>query len=101
MALAFYSKYFRVAVGGLRLHEIEFDFTARARDWILFFLANMAIVICTLGIGYIFLPYRNWKFFVTHMEAYGEINLDELTQSETIVAKHGEGLLDAFDVGAI
>jgi uncharacterized membrane protein YjgN (DUF898 family) len=100
-ALAYYSKYFRLAVGGLRLHNLEFDFRARAPDWILFFLANMAIVICTLGIGYIFMPYRNWKFFVDHMEAYGEINIDDLTQSETVVAKHGEGLLDAFDVGAI
>jgi uncharacterized membrane protein YjgN (DUF898 family) len=101
VALIFYSKYFRMAVGGLRLHSLEFEFRARAADWILFFLANIAIVICTLGIGYIFLPYRNWKFFVDHMEAYGEINIDELTQSETVVEKHGEGLLDAFDVGAI
>ncbi|MFN0045060.1 MAG: YjgN family protein [Sphingorhabdus sp.] len=100
-ALAYYSKYFRIAVGGLRLHNLEFDFRARAPDWILFFLANMVIVICTLGIGYIFMPYRNWKFFIDHMEAYGEINIDELTQSKTIVSKHGEGLLDAFDVGAI
>lgn len=100
-ALAFYSKYFRLAVGGLRLHNLEFDFRARAADWILFFLANIAIVICTLGIGYIFMPYRNWKFFIDHMEAYGEINVDELTQSETVVTRHGEGLLDAFDVGAI
>lgn len=100
-ALAFYSKYFRLAVGGLRLHNLEFEFRARAPDWILFFLANMVIVICTLGIGYIFMPYRNWKFFIDHMEAYGEVNIDELTQSETIVSKHGEGLLDAFDVGAI
>jgi uncharacterized membrane protein YjgN (DUF898 family) len=100
-ALAFYSKYFRVAVGGLRLHNLEFEFRARAPDWILFFLANMAIVFCTLGIGYIFLPYRNWKFFVDHMEAYGEINIDELTQSKTAAPTQGEGLLDAFDVGAI
>jgi uncharacterized membrane protein YjgN (DUF898 family) len=101
VALIFYSKYFRLAVGGLRLHSLEFEFRARAADWILFFLANIAIIICTLGIGYIFLPYRNWKFFIDHMEAYGEINIDELTQSETVVTKHGEGLLDAFDVGAI
>jgi uncharacterized membrane protein YjgN (DUF898 family) len=100
-ALAFYSKYFRLAVGGLRLHSLEFEFRARAADWILFFLANIAIVVCTLGIGYIFMPYRNWKFFIDHMEAYGEINIDELTQSDTVVSGHGEGLLDAFDVGAI
>jgi len=100
-ALAFYSKYFRLAVGGLRLHTLEFEFRARAPDWILFFLANIAIVVCTLGIGYIFMPYRNWKFFIDHMEAYGEINIDELTQSDTVVSGHGEGLLDAFDVGAV
>jgi uncharacterized membrane protein YjgN (DUF898 family) len=101
VALIFYSKYFRLAVGGLRLHTLEFEFNARAVDWILFFLGNIAIIICTLGIGYIFMPYRNWKFFVDHMEAYGEINIEELTQSQTILEKHGEGLLDAFDVGAI
>ncbi len=100
-ALMFFSKFYRVAVGGLRLHNLEFEFTARAPDWILFFLGNVAIIICTLGIGNIFMPYRSWKFFVTHMEVYGEINLDELTQSETEISKHGEGLLDAFDVGAI
>jgi uncharacterized membrane protein YjgN (DUF898 family) len=100
-ALMYYSKFFRVAVGGLKLQKLEFEFTARSADWILFSLANMAIVFCTLGIGYIFIPYRNWSFFVRHMEAYGEINLDELTQSDTVRTGHGEGLLDAFDVGAI
>jgi len=48
-----------------------------------------------------FIRYRHWKFYVTHMHAYGEVNLDGLTQSETARSKHGEGLLDAFDVGAI
>ncbi len=100
-ALAFYSKFFRVAVGGLRLNDLEFEFKARTADWILYALANLAIVYLTLGIGYIFLPYRNWTFFVKHMEVYGEVNLDQLTQSDTEVSKHGEGLLDAFDVGAI
>ena len=47
-----------------------------------------------------FLRYRHWRFFMTHMEAYGEIDVASLTQSETRVNKHGEGLLDALDVGA-
>ncbi len=145
-ALMYYSKFFRVAVAGLRLGELEFEFKARSPDWILFFLANWAIwllaaglaavpigmimagssfspelferremtpaLIGTLGlsalIGVIALGlvgalirYRSWKFFVTHMEAYGEVNLDRMSQSETVVSGHGEGLLDAFDVGAI
>lgn len=100
-ALAFYSKFYRVAVGGIRLGDLEFEFKARTPDWILYALANLAIVYLTLGIGYIFMPYRNWTFFVKHLEVYGEVNLDQLTQSDTEISKHGEGLLDAFDVGAI
>lgn len=47
-----------------------------------------------------FLRYRHWAFFMRHMEAYGEIDIASLTQSETRLNKHGEGLLDALDVGA-
>jgi uncharacterized membrane protein YjgN (DUF898 family) len=144
-ALMYYSKFFRVAVAGLRLGELEFEFKARSPDWILFFLANWAIwgiaaglafvpittimaasditpemfrenmstaVIATLilsaavgavalGLANALIQYRSWKFFVVHMEAYGEVNLDKMSQSETVVSGHGEGLLDAFDVGAI
>ncbi len=48
-----------------------------------------------------FVRYRNWAFFIRHLEAGGEINLDALTQSPTRELKQGEGLLDAFDMGAI
>jgi uncharacterized membrane protein YjgN (DUF898 family) len=144
-ALLYYSKFFRVAVGGLKLGALEFEFRARSPDWILFFLANW--VIWAVAVGFAFVPlsmlmaggsftpqtfgenltvavigtlgvsvalgliavglanaliqYRSWKFFVTHMEAYGEVNLDQMHQSETTISSHGEGLLDAFDVGAI
>jgi uncharacterized membrane protein YjgN (DUF898 family) len=146
-ALLYYSKFFRVAVAGLKLGELEFEFKARSPDWILFFLANWAIWgiafaaafvpismvmgagaltpetfdqgfqlsaavittlaisgligVVTLGLANALILYRSWKFFVVHMEAYGEVNLDQMSQSETVVSGHGEGLLDAFDVGAI
>jgi uncharacterized membrane protein YjgN (DUF898 family) len=144
-ALLYYSKFFRVAVAGLRVGDLEFEFKARSPDWILFFLANWAIwgiaaglafvPISMLGSGGTFTPdmfgenmstavlgtlilsavfgavfiglanaliqYRSWKFFVVHMEAFGEVNLDKMSQSKTVASGHGEGLLDAFDVGAI
>jgi uncharacterized membrane protein YjgN (DUF898 family) len=145
-ALLYYSKFFRVAVAGLRVGDLEFEFKARSPDWILFFLANWAIwgiaagmafvpismlmgdsgtfspemfgdtmstaVLGTLilsgvlgvvfvGLANALIQYRSWKFFVVHMEAFGEVNLDKMSQSETVVSGHGEGLLDAFDVGAI
>lgn len=100
IALAFYAKFFREAVSGLSLSTLDFQFTASTRAWLKLFLGDVLLVVCTLGLGYAFLSYRHWKFFITHMEATGEIILDELTQSQTRTSRHGEGLLDALDVGA-
>lgn len=99
--LVYFAKFYRVVVGHMALGDLEFEFDARTKDWIKLGLGDVALVILTLGIGFVFLGYRHWKFFVTHMQAYGEVNVDDLTQSTTKRARHGEGLLDAFDMGAI
>lgn len=100
IALIYYSAFFREAIGHLSLGGLEFEFTARTRDWLMLAIGNFALVIGTLGVGIIFLGYRNWTFFIRHMRAYGEVDLDTLTQSATRAPGQGEGLLDAFDVGA-
>lgn len=144
-ALAYYSRYIREVVGTMTLSTLEFDFTARTKNWIMLFLGNAmiyilalmvaAIPIAALGlfqqffdlqpgedpfasnpVAYIalivaliipftlvgpFVRFRNWRFFIRHMEAGGEINLADLTQSRTAALKQGEGLLDAFDMGAV
>lgn len=101
IALAYYAKYFREAVGHLSLTGIDFEFTASTMDWFKLIIGNILLVIVTLGIGYAFLGYRTWKFLITHLEATGEVDLAALTQSTAPELKQGEGLLDAFDVGAI
>ena len=100
ITLAFYAKYFREAVGNLTLTHIDFAFTAGTVDWLMLFLGDLVLLIITLGVAYAWLGYRHWKFFITHLEASGEVDLALLTQSETPEPKQGEGLLDAFDVGA-
>ncbi|WP_425228430.1 YjgN family protein [Sphingomonas sp.] len=100
VALTYYAAFFREATGKLQLGGLQFAFTARTKDWILLYLGNAGLTIATLGVGYIFVPYRNWVFFVRHAQAYGEIMLGDLTQSTTRDPGQGEGLLDAFDVGA-
>lgn len=100
IALAYYAAFFREAMAKLRLGALQFGFTAHTADFIRLFLGNVGLTIVTLGIGYIFVPYRNWAFFVRHAQAYGEVMLDDMTQSTTRDPGQGEGLLDAFDVGA-
>lgn len=101
VALVYYAAYFREVVSNLSLGELQFEFSARTKDWLLLFITNVLLVVVTLGIGMIFVGYRNWAFFVRHMQAYGSIDADQLGQSTTRAPGQGEGLLDAFDVGAI
>ena len=101
IAVAFYAKFYREMVGALRWRDLTFSFEASTLDWVKLLLGDVALVVLTLGIGSIFLGYRHWKFFIDHLEAGGEILLDEVTQSTTRAEGHGEGLLDAFDIGAI
>jgi uncharacterized membrane protein YjgN (DUF898 family) len=65
-----------------------------------FILILIAILIPLTLVGP-FIRYRSWRFFIRHLEASGEVNLMTLTQSSTSDLKQGEGLLDAFDMGAI
>ena len=99
--VSFYAAFFRHVVGGMSLGDLDFEFQATTWDWLKLIAGDVALVVLTLGLGFVFLGYRHWKFFVVHMQAYGEINVDDLTQSTTRRSKHGEGLLDAFDMGAI
>jgi uncharacterized membrane protein YjgN (DUF898 family) len=100
IAIAFYAVFYREAIGKLRLGGLQFDFDARTMDWLRYTAGTVGIVIGTLGVGYVFVGYRNWKFVTRHLHAYGEVQLGDLTQSATRAPSQGEGLLDAFDVGA-
>ncbi|MBX7532853.1 DUF898 domain-containing protein [Qipengyuania sp. 1XM1-15A] len=100
IAVAFYAKFYREAVGSTHWEDLHFSFEASTMDWIKLLIGDVLIVMFTLGLGFIFLSYRHWKFMIENLEASGDILLDDLTQSTTKTAKHGEGLLDAFDIGA-
>lgn len=101
IALAYYSAYLREAIGTLRWNDLRFSFEARTGEWVALLVTNTLLVIGTLGIGALFLSYRNWKFFIRHLEAEGVVQLDDLTQSPDTARTDGEGLASAFDIGAI
>lgn len=145
LALGYYAAYFREVVNTLSLTTIDFQFTARTKQWFLLFLGNAGLFVLALLVALIpisamgllsgldslqpgqdpfaqnpamflgmvlalviplslvgpFIRYRNWRFFIRNLEATGEINLDRLTQSQTKVGSHGEGLFDALDMGAM
>jgi uncharacterized membrane protein YjgN (DUF898 family) len=101
LTLAYYAAFYRQVASATSLGDLRFEFTARTKDWLILFLTNIGLVIITLGVGLLFLSYRNWKFRVSHLVANGTVDLDALTQSATRAPGEAEGLADMFDMGAI
>lgn len=100
LGMVFYAKLYRTFAAATSVAGIEFGFTARTWDWVKLILGHAALVIGTLGFGLLFISYRNHAFVVRHLEAYGLVDLDLLTQSETRAPGDAEGLAEAFDFGA-
>jgi uncharacterized membrane protein YjgN (DUF898 family) len=101
VSLSFYALFYRHVAAATAIGDVRFTFTAHTKDWLKLILGHIGLVIVTLGVGLLFLGYRNWSFIVRHMEASGSIDFEQLTQSETRAPGDAEGLADAFDFGAI
>jgi uncharacterized membrane protein YjgN (DUF898 family) len=99
-SLSYYAAYYRQMVEATSWGGLDFRFTARTKDWLKLIFGSIGLVIVTLGVGILFVGYRNWSFAVRHLEAAGEINLDTLLQSQAAAPREAEGFADAFDIGA-
>ena len=101
VSLSFYALFYRHVAAATTIGTVRFAFTARTRDWLKLILGHIGLVVVTLGVGLLFLGYRNWSFIIRHLEAAGSIDFEALTQSETRSPADAEGLADAFDFGAV
>ncbi len=100
-ALAYYAAYYRRVADTTGIAGLRFRFRARTKDWLLLVLGHIGLVIITLGIGALFIGYRNYSFAIRHLDLDGDIDVAVLTQSTTRAPADAEGLADAFDIGAI
>ncbi|HYG47113.1 MAG TPA: YjgN family protein [Allosphingosinicella sp.] len=101
VALSYFAAYYRRVSEATGIAGLRFRFSARTKDWLLLFLGHVGLVIVTLGIGALFIAYRNYSFAIRHLDLEGEIDVAALTQSSTRSPTDAEGLADAFDIGAI
>ena len=100
-ALAYYAAYYLRVAETTGIAGMRFRFHARTMDWFLLFLGHAGLIIITLGVGALFISYRNYSFAVRHMDLEGDVDIALLTQSSTRAPTDAEGLADAFDIGAI
>jgi uncharacterized membrane protein YjgN (DUF898 family) len=96
----FLTAYYRAAAQWTRIAGLEFRLTAEFKDWLKYYGATIGLAIVTLGLAMLVYNFRKWRFISSHLEAYGLIDADALTQSHTAAPREAEGFLDALDIGA-
>lgn len=98
--LNFLTAYYQAAAEWTRIGDIEFRFTAGYGDWLKFYAATVGLAIVTLGLAMLVYDFRKWRFIAEHLEAYGSVDVNSLTQSRTSAPREAEGILEALDIGA-
>lgn len=98
--LGFWALFFRKAAAALTLGDLSMEFPVSSKEWLVFYLKVAGLTLVTLGFGSMMFGYWRWKFVTDRLELFGEVDLDQLTQSTTIAPRDAEGFADAFDVGA-
>jgi uncharacterized membrane protein YjgN (DUF898 family) len=101
ISLAYYASFFRQMMRSTAWGEVNFSFNAGAADWMELYIVDVLLVVSTLGLGWVFIPYRHWTFYLRNLQIDGRIEIDAVTQSATPAPQQGEGLLDALEVGAL
>ncbi len=80
---------------------LTFRFDATTGSLIRLVMGNYLIIVLTLTLGYPLVQLRNFRYLSARFHAVGVIDFDAIRQSAAARPSVGEGLADAFDVGAV
>jgi len=84
------------------LDDFRFSFDVTGGEILRFWLANTALLLVTLGLATPFVQLRKVRFLARHLVvASAPEALDHVLQSRAQAPRLGEGLAEAFDIGAI
>ncbi len=78
------------------------QFSLNARPWSMVWLtiSNILLFVFTLSIARPFIIQRNLRYLIDRLSLEGAIDISRIQQSTAAMPKRGEGLADAFDLGA-
>jgi uncharacterized membrane protein YjgN (DUF898 family) len=94
--LSYHAAYWRQVFGSTRLNTLGLEFNATAGNWFGFYFGNLLIVVLTLGLGLMVMPWRAWSFYLGHIRTVGTLDTDSLFQTELAAPTQGDGIADAI-----
>lgn len=86
--------YGSTTIGG----DMRLRFEVTTGQVVRYYLGNMALVIFTMGLGMLMLPYRRWAFHTRRIRIDGTFDEARLEQTDLVGPSQGEGIADAFDL---
>jgi uncharacterized membrane protein YjgN (DUF898 family) len=94
------AKEMRTFANYTRFDGAQFRLNATAGSIIWLTIVNLLLLIVTLGIAFPFIIQRSIRYMIDRMTLEGAIDIDRIRQSTAALPTRGEGLADAFDLGA-
>ncbi len=92
---------FRHLAAGTSFMTMSFRMDATVPNLAGLVCINGLITVFTLGFGRPFAQLRTFRYFCSHLTIVGEVNADWIQQAGAEQPTMGEGLADAFDLGAV
>ena len=95
----YHAAFLRETYGATQVGEtmrLRFDVTTG--QVIVYYLVNMALLLFTLGLGLLLLPWRRWSFHLDRLRIDGIFDEDAIRQTDLAAPMQGDGIADAFDL---
>ncbi len=83
------------------LQQARFASDIQARGFLRLMLGNLALLILTVGLAFPWVLTRSMRFFAAHLTLEGPLDFAAIAQNTQQVPHTGEGLFEAFDLGAL
>ena len=97
----YYARQYRHFAEHTRLGELGFEMQATGASLAALAVGNALIMLLTLGLGRPFAQMRTIRYIASRLKTRGEADLAGIGPSPVTRSGVGEGLADAFDVGAV
>jgi uncharacterized membrane protein YjgN (DUF898 family) len=94
------AKEMRTFANYTRFDGAQFRLNATAGSIIWLTIVNLLLLVITLGTAFPFIIQRSIRYMIDRMTLEGAIDIDRIRQSTAALPTRGEGLADAFDLGA-
>jgi uncharacterized membrane protein YjgN (DUF898 family) len=92
---------FRVIAERTRFQDLRFEFAPSGGRLLGHVALNVLLFVLTLSLGTAFIQRRNARFVAANLTVIGEPDFEAISQSMAAMPGIGEGLAEAFDVGAV